>query len=376
MIDFEFKEKCYSCSACAQVCNVEAISYNEDLQPVIDFEKCKKCNKCERVCIELNAPEKSNNMDCITSFIVKNKNDEIRKMSSSGGVFFQVAQNVIKMGGYVCGCVYDEEFMPKHMVTNDIEICKQMMGSKYVKSDLKNCIKVMSSLIDDGNIVLFTGVPCQVAAVKSSIKHHNLITLAVVCHGSMGREVWKRYLSEEINISGKSIAKVSMRDKTKGYLNYGLRFQFDDGTEHITYRKQDGYFLKCFTDGLFERNRCLECEYKGNNILSDLLVGDAWGMEKELPDFVDDLGASAVLILTSQGKDIFDKVKKFFEIKYIDSEIIIKNNPRIILPSKRNVLQKGFEKKLNKPAANIHVLAKKYAKPTILNRLIWKIFKV
>ena len=50
---------------------------------------------------------------------------------------------------------------------------------------------------------------------------------------------------------------------TKGCLNYGLKFQFKNGTEHITFRKNDGYFLKCFTDGLFERNRCLSCEYKG-----------------------------------------------------------------------------------------------------------------
>lgn len=61
-------------------------------------------------------------------------------------------------------------------------------------------------------------------------------------------------------MSESSIIKVSMRDKTKGCLNYGLKFQFKNGAEHITFRKNDGYFLKCFTDGLFERNRCLSCE--------------------------------------------------------------------------------------------------------------------
>ena len=86
-----------------------------------------------------------------------------------------------------------------------------------------------------------------------------------------------------------------------------MKFQFKNGTEHITFRKNDGYFLKCFTDGLFERNRCLNCEYKGQNIMSDLLIGDAWGIEKVFPEFTDSLGCSAVLVLTEKGKKIFKK---------------------------------------------------------------------
>lgn len=375
MINFEFTEKCYACSACAQVCPVKAISYDEELHPVVDLQKCIKCDGCERICIELNRPEKKNDMNCVASYVAKNKDEEIRKMSSSGGVFFQIAESILEIGGYVCGCIYDDSFMPKHVISNDIEVCKKMMGSKYVQSDLGKCITNMKRLVKEGKIVLFTGVPCQIAAVKRCIQNSNLITLAVVCHGSIERRIWQKYINEEIEMSKSPIIKVTMRDKTKGYLNYGLKFQFKDGTEHVTYRKQDGYFLKCFTDGLFERQRCLNCVYKGGNIKSDLLLGDAWGIEKMFPEFVDELGSSSVLILTQQGKEIFDKIAKSFEIKKIDSEIIIRNNPRIMLPSTKNVSQDKFKRKLNKSTTNIHVLSEKYAKPTILNRIKWKITK-
>ena len=174
-------------------------------------------------------------------------------------------------------------------------------------------------------------------------------------------------------MSESSIIKVSMRDKTKGCLNYGLKFQFKNGTEHITFRKNDGYFLKCFTDGLFERNRCLNCEYKGQNIMSDLLIGDAWGIEKVFPEFTDSLGCSAVLVLTEKGKKIFNEVEKYFLIRNVDNQEIIRNNPRIILPAPRNVFQKSFEKKLEKSDANIHFWTEKYAKSTILNRIKWKV---
>ena len=35
--------------------------------------------------------------------------------------------------------------------------------------------------------------------------------------------------------------------------------------------------------------------------------------------------------------------------------------------------QKGLEKELNKPMSNVHLLVEKYAKPTLVNRIIWKI---
>lgn len=373
MINFDFKEKCYSCSACAEACPTKAISFDENIHPEIDLQKCINCNRCERVCIELNKPEDIEELNCIEGYIVKNKNNEIRKVSSSGGVFFQIAQKVLEMDGYVCGCIYDDEFMPKHIVSNEIEICKKMMGSKYVKSDLNDCIVKIKQIVEKGKIVLFSGVPCQVAAVKKCVKSDKLITLAVVCHGSIERKIWKKYLAEEERMSGSSIIKVSMRDKTKGCLNYGLKFQFKNGTEYITFRKNDGYFLKCFTDGLFERNRCLSCEYKGQNIMSDLLIGDAWGMEKVCPEFTDSLGCSAVLVLTEKGKKIFNEVEKYFLIRNVDSQEIIRNNPRIILPAPRNTFQKSFEKKLEKSDANIHFWTEKYAKPTILNRIKWKV---
>ena len=311
MINFDFKEKCYSCSACAGVCPTKAISFDKNIHPEIDLQKCINCNRCERVCIELNKPEDIKELNCIEGYIVKNKNNEIRKVSSSGGVFFQIAQKVLEMDGYVCGCIYDDKFMPKHIVSNEIEVCKEMMGSKYVKSDLNDCIVKIKQIVEKGEIVLFSGVPCQIAAVKKCVKSDKLITLSVVCHGSIERKIWKKYLAEEERMSESSIIKVSMRDKTKGCLNYGLKFQFENGTEHITFRKNDGYFLKCFTDGLFERNRCLSCEYKGQNIMSDLLIGDAWGIEKVFPEFTDSLGCSAVLVLTEKGKKIFRGIKRF-----------------------------------------------------------------
>ena len=375
MIDFGFETKCYSCTACMSECPKNAIILNEKLQPEILIDKCIKCNACEKVCIALNTllPE----ITCIekwNGYVARNRNVDIRRKSSSGGIFFQIAKNVIDNGGYVCGCVFDEEFMPEHILTNKIEDVKKMMGSKYVKSDLKDCINRMKNVLADGIQVLFSGVPCQIAAVKRIIKNENLITVAVVCHGSIERDVWKKYLKEESEKG--TIIDVSMRDKSHGWLNYGMRFTFSNGLEDITYRKEKGYFLKCFTDGLLERERCLECEYKGKYIISDLLLGDAWGMDKVYPELIDENGASVVITCTSKGYSLFDNIKEKIDLREIAVEKIIENNQRIITSAPENPFRKKFVKDLKMEDCNLHSICQKYAENTLQNRLKKKMYRL
>ncbi len=374
MIRFDFEKECYSCASCADHCGAKAISMNQNQTPVVDEKKCTSCGLCERVCVRINLPEPSSQNGFGKGYVLKNKSDEIRKSSSSGGVFFELAKAVLKEGGFVCGCVYDENLMPRHVVTDQIDECRKMMGSKYVQSDLTGVYSEIKKLTSQGKKVLFTGVPCQIAAAKRAVKE-NLITVAVVCHGSIGRDMWAKFLKEEEALHGR-IRNVTMRDKSKGYLNYGLKFSFEDGSERITYRSENGYFLKSFTDGLFQRERCLACEYKADRIESDLILGDAWGMDRIFPEFVDSLGASAVLVKTKQGENLLDSVRDFFEIKEISSEVIVKNNPRIATPAPKNPFRDSFLKRAVKEGANLHHLTERFAKVNLKNRVLWKLAKL
>lgn len=375
MINFDFDNKCYSCSACADFCPVGAISFDINLHPSVDLKCCIHCNRCEKSCIALNNEDKVGTRHEWSAYIAKNSDDFAREHSSSGGVFILLAQYVLDNGGYVCGCVYDEHFMTRHIVTDSLEICEKMMGSKYVKSDMSGCISEINMLIKQGKTVLFSGTPCQTSAVKKCIKSENLLTVAVVCHGSIERDVWQKYLLEEENIYGK-ITNLTMRDKSKGYLNYGLKFGFENGTEHITYKNQDCYFLKSFTDGLLERERCLSCEFKGENISADLLIGDAWGMDQLYPSFMDKLGCSMLVVLNKVGKRLFECIQSHVEFKNVDCDTVIEKNQRIISSTPENPQRKTFRIKSKKCDGNIHDLTERYAKPTIANRIRWKIYKI
>ena len=62
----------------------------------------------------------------------------------------------------------------------------KIKGSKYIQSDMNDIIKKVQEDLADNKKVLFSGTPCQVAAVNACVKEkykENLYTCDIVCHG-------------------------------------------------------------------------------------------------------------------------------------------------------------------------------------------------
>ena len=368
-IDFAFRRECYGCGLCAAVCPKEAISYNAELLPSVDPEKCIQCGTCAAACPALNPPECSSPFPQWNSFAMQNRDRVLREKSSSGGVFRALANVILAEGGAVCGCIWDEDWQPKQVLTERSEGLDAMMGSKYVQSDMRDVYVQIRAARQAGKTVLFTGTPCQTAAVARYFpKDEGVLLAAVVCHGSISRKIWSDYVAEERKKHGE-IAGINMRDKARGWLNYGLKFTFCDGTVHTVYRKEDGYFLKCFTDGLMERERCLHCQHKGDKICADVLLGDGWSLDRHtsIPD--DGLGMSGVSALTERGSALISRVEKDFEVCPLPAEVLLQTNARIASPAAENPMRRKFLKYCAEKPGEIAHIAEKFGKNSIRNRL-------
>lgn len=111
-------------------------------------------------------------LDCGTAdlpraFAARNRSDEIRRQSSSGGVFHALASHVISRGGIVYGCAFDAELRAVHMRCETMEDVLRCMGSKYTQSDMGDVLGMVGVDLAEGRTVLFTGTPCQVAAARA-----------------------------------------------------------------------------------------------------------------------------------------------------------------------------------------------------------------
>ena len=86
-IDVTIKEECCGCTACKNICPVNAIEMQEDeegfLYPIVNEEKCIKCGLCKKVCPVLNPKVEKKEQ---YAYIFQNSNEDVRKQSTSGSI--------------------------------------------------------------------------------------------------------------------------------------------------------------------------------------------------------------------------------------------------------------------------------------------------
>ena len=95
-------------------------------------------------------------------YACKNQNRELRLRSSSGGVFYALAQEVINHGGVVFGARFNENWEVVHSCCDEVSELQAFLGSKYVQSCLGNVFIQVKEILDGNRVVLFTGTPCQI----------------------------------------------------------------------------------------------------------------------------------------------------------------------------------------------------------------------
>lgn len=140
--------------------------------PQIDENNCIGCNLCEKVCPILNKKEIVNKP---ISYACYNKNEDIRKNSSSGGVFTLLAIFIIERGGIIYGASFNNEFMVEHIRIDNKDDLYKLRTSKYLQSSINDTYKQAKKDLDEKKLVLFTGTPCQVNGFISYLNGNNTI---------------------------------------------------------------------------------------------------------------------------------------------------------------------------------------------------------
>lgn len=195
-------ELCFECENCINCCPTNAIRLNGEnifiRKAVIDAESCIQCGRCEKVCPALNL-EHIPLRETIEAYGVKSTHPGAQR-SASGGLFFEIARNVLSQNGYVVGAAYQTDWaVATEVVSSASDLCK-LQGSKYVKSYNGNSFSEIKTLIQSGKKVLIGGTPCQIAALYTYLgaplkDSDNLITVDLVCHGCPPGKLFTDYIS-------------------------------------------------------------------------------------------------------------------------------------------------------------------------------------
>lgn len=299
---------CYGCEACANACPTKAISMVDNgegfLYPQIDESTCISCGACQRTCPAINNKYENARNPVVYAAMAS---DEIRDKSASGGIFSLLAELVFKKNGYVCGTAFDDDFLGAHqLMINDRCDLDKLRRSKYIQSRNGDIYKQIEARLKEDSYVLFTGTPCQCAALKTYLKkpYEKLIVVDLICHGTPSPKAWRSFIDEIGN--GRKIADVNFRYKGLTGWSATTYVKFDDGNEYIKVFKDDP-FEQASSKNLISRLSCSSCQFARVPRQGDITIGDFWGIKKALDDR---RGTSAILVNTEKGKSILEELRQ------------------------------------------------------------------
>ena len=307
------------------------------------------------------------------------RNENAAKESASGGAAAALAEQVIEDGGAVVGAAYSEDFKSaEYVLVDSKEKLVTLKGSKYIPASKLgggSIYELISKILEEGKQVLFTGLPCDVGALKSWLKKkgisdERLITVDLICHGPTLQKVQQEYIEQIEKKSGARVKSFTTRYvKNKWSLPY-VHAEFENGAvlTRPLYETDLGFALKYFA-----RASCYQCRFKGVNHAADITVGDYWGLKPD-DERYNKNGVSVMLVYKKKGEQLLRRVSHS-QFMLFDADIheVIKYNPMYEESARKPAFYTEFERSYEQEGLHYAVVHSQgyriYRKAAIKNRL-------
>lgn len=314
MIHIADRQNCCGCGACVQRCPKQCIMLDVDKEgfsyPIVDTNACVDCGLCEQVCPILYPYAKKEPQRTLAAY---NTQEEVRMQSSSGGIFSLLAEKIIQEGGVVFGARFDDDWQVTLDYTETIEGLAAFRGSKYVQARVGDTYKKCEHFLKNGRMVLFTGTPCQIAGLHHFLRkqYNNLITCDFVCHGVPSPKVWCMYLKEIVDGANRVISDIQFRNKDNGWKKYNFKISYaaESKNTNLSSYHRENLFMQAFERNIILRPSCYNCKVKEGRSMSDITIGDYWGVQINYPEMDDDKGTGLVFVNSQKGEVLFQNIK-------------------------------------------------------------------
>ena len=337
--------KCTGCGTCVNACPQGAVRMLENeygaVYPVVDEKRCTSCQVCRHACPAVNESAFVYPQKCYAAW---SRDEQERQSCASGGAASAFARQMIALGGVVFGAAFTPGIHLVHNAAYDIPGIRRFKGSKYAKSDTGYCFREAQTLLESGRRVLYIGTPCQVDGLLHFLGkgYENLITVDIVCHGTPHGSFLREYLSHRVR-RPQDITNVVFREGGDWRITAyeGDRMRFDRAAW------LDEYY-QCFLNGTIYAQACYGCKYAQNKRVSDITVGDFWGLgaEQHFPYSTDNV--SLVLVNTDKGTAFLETCKALLCCVEREVSEAVGGNTQLRRPSEYTAEASAFQQRCKK----------------------------
>ena len=318
------KERCSGCSACENICPTNAITLKIDnltgfKLAEIDTAKCINCGKCDSVC-----PHNTLNLhDTLEQkrYAMKSTDEKVLKNSSSGGAFTIITKPLLEQGWKVVGVRWNKDWHAEYAIADTIEEWEKFRKSKYMQADMNDVYPRVKELLDKGERVVFTGIPCHVSGLLNFLgkKYDNLLTIDLLCNSLPSPKIWDEWYKYE-GLDKSTFTNIDMRPKLSiSCTNRFLQLKKNNDNIHNILMSATPIWGLTISGHLTTLDICGECKYKCYKRVSDITIGDLWNGNKECPELWNkmDSNLSSCMTNTAKGQNILKSIK----CDYISKEI-------------------------------------------------------
>ena len=244
------------------------------------------------------------------------KNEDTWKKSSSGGAFTEISDIWLKQNNAVVyGAKMLDDLSVAHVRVDSAEGRNELRGSKYIGSDVSDIYKTVIGDLLEGKRVLFSGTPCQIAALnkiletKKDVDTENLLTVEVVCHGAGSTSFFRDYVSYYEKKYGSKAKSVSFRGKHTPTVKQDMQITFENGKVFNSFSTRFDWYYSIFSvRNYLLRPSCYKCRFAKMDREADITLADLWVLGENAK------ARSLVVINTDKGDMIWKDVSPNMDV--------------------------------------------------------------
>lgn len=307
------EQDCDVCGGCLLSCEFDAIDLqlgSVNYYPVVDGKRCIGCKKCETFCTGRKIISKK---EVEQYYLCESLDRTTVQESSSGGIFTELSKYVIEKDGIVFGAAFSEgQQEVVHIGCNSMQEIKRCRKSKYVQSNPKGIIKLLKQAVAENRWVLFTGTPCQCAAVHQIYgSYDKMLIVDFFCHGVSNAGVFHEYMAQMGEVSA-----VDFRATGAEKENYYIRICRENNKD-INEVISENIYGKLIISSANLKKTCFACQYAQGNHCSDLTMGDYSFKDENLAEKGYGNHPSILAVNTKRGQGVLSEIKNCLQIEEI-----------------------------------------------------------
>lgn len=371
-------KNCTGCLACMDACKHHAIfKILKDEHPYVkvDADKCIDCGLCEKTCPIVSSVE-YNHFENMNVYGGWAKDEKLRINAASGGAFSGLAQGLFRIHKNEKVVVFGatlEDNRVKHISIESEEDIYKLANSKYIQSNTQNIYKEVLEKLKNGYWIMFSGCPCQVAALYGYLgkrkNNDHLITVEVVCHGIASNEALDLHL--QYYHSNKIYSFRDKKNNTQEW-KYSQTTTIDIKRKKIKLKRENDIFYSIYASWLLDRKCCSNCHFAMIDRVADITLADFWGLSH--PEYYEK-GVSLIIANNNRAQLLIQNTETIHIFKE-SLQTAVEENPNLYTGYKfiqwhPMVLWPDFFRRVLPKKIRLSILVNKFP-----YKLFWACYKV